>query len=53
MARLVHPGGKAIGVDHIQELVDKSIVNIKKNNKDLFDEGIIEIHKGDGRQGYE
>ena len=39
MARLVRPGGKAIGVEHIQELVDKSINNIKKNNKDLFDEG--------------
>jgi protein-L-isoaspartate(D-aspartate) O-methyltransferase len=52
MAHLVRPGGKAIGVEHIQELVDKSIVNIKKNNKDLFDQGILEIHKGDGRQGY-
>ena len=52
MARLVHPGGKAIGIEHIQELVDKSIVNLNKNNKDLFDEGILEIHKGDGRQGY-
>jgi protein-L-isoaspartate(D-aspartate) O-methyltransferase len=52
MARLVRPGGKAIGVDHIQELVDKSIKNINKNNKDLFDEGLLEIHKGDGRQGY-
>ncbi|CAF0789995.1 unnamed protein product [Adineta steineri] len=52
MARLVRPGGKAIGVEHIQELVDKSIVNLKKNNKDLFDDGSLEIHKGDGRQGY-
>ena len=52
MARLVHPGGKAIGIEHIQELVDKSIVNLNKNNKDLFDEGILEIQKGDGRQGY-
>jgi protein-L-isoaspartate(D-aspartate) O-methyltransferase len=52
MARLVRPGGKAIGVDHIQELVDKSITNIKKNNKELFDDGSLEIHKCDGRQGY-
>jgi protein-L-isoaspartate(D-aspartate) O-methyltransferase len=52
MARLVRPGGKAIGIEHIQELVDKSIINIKKNNKELFDEGVLEIVKGDGRQGY-
>lgn len=52
MARLVRPGGKAVGVEHIQELVDKSITNINKNNKELFDEGVLEIHKGDGRQGY-
>lgn len=52
MAYLVRPGGKTIGVDHIQELVDKSITNIKKNHRALFDEGSLEIHKGDGRQGY-
>ncbi len=52
MARLVRPGGKAIGIDHIQELVDKSITNIKKNNKELLDDGSLEIHTGDGRQGY-
>jgi protein-L-isoaspartate(D-aspartate) O-methyltransferase len=52
MAHLVRPNGKAIGIEHIQELVDKSIINIKKHHKELFDEGIIEIRKGDGRQGY-
>lgn len=52
MAYLVGPTGKAIGIEHIQELVDKSIINIKKHHKELFDQGIIEIHKGDGRKGY-
>ncbi len=52
MAYLVRPGGKAVGVDHIQELVDKSIINIKKNHRNLFEDGSLEIHKGDGRQGY-
>jgi protein-L-isoaspartate(D-aspartate) O-methyltransferase len=51
MARLVRPGGKAIGVEHIQELVDKSIQNINKHHKELFDEDVLEIHKSDGRQG--
>lgn len=49
---MVRPGGKAVGVDHIQELVDKSITNINKSHRNLFDEGSLEIHKGDGRQGY-
>lgn len=52
MAYMVLPGGKAIGVDHIQELVDKSITNIKKNHKNLLTDRALEIHKGDGRQGY-
>jgi protein-L-isoaspartate(D-aspartate) O-methyltransferase len=52
MAHLVRPGGKAIGVEHIQELVDKSIKNINKHHKELFSEGVLEIHKADGRQGY-
>ncbi|CAF3458885.1 unnamed protein product [Rotaria sp. Silwood1] len=52
MAHLVRPNGKAIGIEHIQELVDKSIRNINKHNKKLFHEGLLEIHKGDGRQGY-
>ena len=52
MARLVRPGGKAIGVDHIQELVDKSLVNLNKNQRELFADGSLAIYKGDGRQGY-
>jgi protein-L-isoaspartate(D-aspartate) O-methyltransferase len=52
MARLVRPGGKAVGIEHIQELVDKSIANINKHNKELIEEGVLEIRKGDGRQGY-
>jgi len=52
MAHLVRPGGKAIGIEHIQALVDKSKINIKKHHKNLFDENVLEIHKGDGRQGY-
>ena len=52
MAHLVRPGGKAIGVEHISELVEKSLKNIKKNHQELFEDGSLEIHKGDGRMGY-
>jgi protein-L-isoaspartate(D-aspartate) O-methyltransferase len=52
MARLVQPGGKAIGIEHIPELVQTSIKNISKNNRSLLDDGILEIVLGDGRLGY-
>lgn len=44
--------GKAIGIEHIPELVNKSLVNIKKNHADLLDSGRIVISVGDGRLGY-
>ena len=52
LARLVRPGGKAIGVEHIQELVEKSRANLNKHQRELLDEGVLEIHKADGRHGY-
>ena len=52
MAHLVRPGGKAIGVEHISELVEKSLRNIGKSHQELFVDGSLEIHKGDGRMGY-
>lgn len=52
MAYLVRPNGKAIGIEHMKGLVDKSIKNIAKHNMELLDKGVIEILKGDGRQGY-
>jgi len=52
MARLVQPGGKVIGIEHIPELVELSIKNISKNGRSLFDDGILEIVVGDGRLGY-
>lgn len=52
MARLVQPGGKVIGIEHIPELVQLSIKNISKNGRSLFDDEILEIVLGDGRSGY-
>jgi protein-L-isoaspartate(D-aspartate) O-methyltransferase len=45
---------KVIGIEHIEELVDRAIENlIKDKKKDLLDRGLIEVIKGDGRDGYE
>ena len=44
-----------MGIDHIQELVDGSVANIRKdpNLAALLDSGQITMVTGDGRQGYE
>ena len=42
---------QVFGIDHIEELVNKSIENIKKNNSYLFDNQTIQILTGDGRNG--
>ncbi|KAK3593444.1 hypothetical protein CHS0354_020207 [Potamilus streckersoni] len=55
MALLVGPSGKAVGIDHIDELVKESIKNIRKDPDlgALLDSGQLVIVSGDGRQGYE
>ncbi|XP_060554070.1 protein-L-isoaspartate(D-aspartate) O-methyltransferase-like isoform X2 [Ruditapes philippinarum] len=55
MALMVGPQGKAVGIDHIKELVDGSVDNIKKdpNLAKLLETGQITMVTGDGRKGYE
>lgn len=54
LAELVKPGGKVVGVDHIQPLVDMALQNTSKSEegRDLLRNGGIEFVKGDGRKGY-
>ncbi|XP_011625107.1 protein-L-isoaspartate O-methyltransferase isoform X2 [Amborella trichopoda] len=52
-ALMVGPQGRAVGVEHIPELVAMSIENIKKSPAaPLLQEGSLQIHVGDGRQGW-
>lgn len=37
MAMMVGKNGKAVGIDHIPELVDKSIENVRRDNAELLD----------------
>ncbi|XP_053390356.1 protein-L-isoaspartate(D-aspartate) O-methyltransferase-like [Mercenaria mercenaria] len=55
MALMVGPQGKAVGIDHIKELVDDSVTNIKKdpNLAKLLESGQITMVTGDGRKGYD
>ena len=54
MAELVKPGGKVIGIEHIQPLVDLGMKNMAKSREgmDLLDNGTVEFVKGDGRKGW-
>ena len=52
-ALMVGDQGKAIGIDHIPELVDVSRSNPSKDGKDgLLTSGQIELVEGDGRKGW-
>lgn len=42
-AHMVGPTGKVIGVEHIPELIEASLRNISKGNKDLLDSGRVRI----------
>nr|CAG8485972.1 3379_t:CDS:2 [Entrophospora candida] len=52
MAQMVGPGGKIIGIDHIPELVNKAINNVKKDKQELLDTKRLNFIVGDGRKGY-
>ncbi|CAE6399641.1 unnamed protein product [Rhizoctonia solani] len=54
---LVNPtgseGGKVVGIDHISELVDWSVENLKRDGLGAhIDSGAIKMVYGDGRLGY-
>ncbi|XP_004404123.1 protein-L-isoaspartate(D-aspartate) O-methyltransferase isoform X3 [Neomonachus schauinslandi] len=51
-ARMVGSSGKVIGIDHIKELVDDSINNVKKDDPVLLSSGRVQLVVGDGRMGY-
>ncbi|XP_044024279.1 protein-L-isoaspartate(D-aspartate) O-methyltransferase isoform X1 [Siniperca chuatsi] len=51
-ARMVGPKGKVIGIDHIKELVDDSITNVKKDDPSLITSGRVKLIVGDGRMGH-
>jgi len=44
MALMMEPEGHVIGIDHIPELVDRSIKNIQKDNPDLLTSGRVKLY---------
>ncbi|XP_016079457.1 PREDICTED: protein-L-isoaspartate(D-aspartate) O-methyltransferase isoform X4 [Miniopterus natalensis] len=51
-ARMVGASGKVVGIDHIKELVDDSINNVRKDDPTLLSSGRVQLIVGDGRMGY-
>jgi protein-L-isoaspartate(D-aspartate) O-methyltransferase len=50
----IQPGGKVIGIDHIQPLVNLATNNMSKSKegRTLLENGRVEFICGDGRKGY-
>ncbi|XP_034967102.2 protein-L-isoaspartate(D-aspartate) O-methyltransferase isoform X1 [Zootoca vivipara] len=51
-ARMVGPTGKAVGIEHIEQLVHESIQNINEDDPSLLSSGRVKLLVGDGRKGY-
>ncbi|XP_038261088.1 protein-L-isoaspartate(D-aspartate) O-methyltransferase-like isoform X2 [Dermochelys coriacea] len=49
---MVGPAGKAVGIEHIEELVRESIRNVREDDPTLLTSGRVKFLVGDGRQGY-
>lgn len=54
LAELVQPGGRVVGVDHIQPLVDLAAQNTAKSEagRHFLETGVIKYVKADGRRGF-
>jgi len=52
MAQMVGPSGVSVGIEHIPELVNMSITNVRKNFSDWIDSRRVLLVAGDGREGY-
>lgn len=52
MSLMIGPNGFAVGIDHIPELVEKSIRNVQLDKPELLSSGRVKFVVGDGRLGY-
>ena len=52
MSKMMNDKGCVVGIEHIKNLYNFGVQNIKKNHKNLIDNKSIELILGDGRFGY-
>ncbi|CAL8111261.1 unnamed protein product [Orchesella dallaii] len=53
MSLMVGETGRVVGIDHIPELVDMSVQNVKKRHANLLESDRLKLIVGDGRKGNE
>ncbi|XP_077179001.1 protein-L-isoaspartate(D-aspartate) O-methyltransferase-like isoform X2 [Paroedura picta] len=51
-ARMMGPTGKAVGIEHIEQLVHESMRNVREDDPTLLSSGRVKLLVGDGRKGY-
>lgn len=51
-ARMVGPNGRVVGIEHIDELVQKSVRNVQADDPELLSSGRLKLIVGDGRLGF-
>uniref|UniRef100_A0A7E4WC88 Protein-L-isoaspartate O-methyltransferase n=1 Tax=Panagrellus redivivus TaxID=6233 RepID=A0A7E4WC88_PANRE len=52
LAVMAGPTSKVVGIEHIGQLVNDSLANLKKHHSDMLASGRLQIIEGDGRVGY-
>jgi protein-L-isoaspartate(D-aspartate) O-methyltransferase len=52
LAEMMNYRGKVVGVEHIRELVERSVENISRCRADALRTGCVEIVEADGRSGF-
>jgi protein-L-isoaspartate(D-aspartate) O-methyltransferase len=52
MAEMVGPEGRAVGVEHIPELVELAIKNTQKDHPEFLQDDRVAFHAADGRVGF-
>lgn len=51
-ARMTGPSGRVVGIEHINQLVEMSLKNVKADDPELLASGRIKLVVGDGRLGF-
>jgi protein-L-isoaspartate(D-aspartate) O-methyltransferase len=52
MAEMVGPTGKVVGIEHVDQLTQKSIKNVNNDKPELLTSGRVKLITGDGRKGF-
>ncbi|KAI8799614.1 protein-L-isoaspartate O-methyltransferase 1 [Cladochytrium replicatum] len=52
LAVLAGENGKVVGIEHLKELVEQSVENVRRDHPEFLGDGRVRLIAGDGRQGF-